>query len=72
MREVNDRIYETLVGTAAENGDFLCECGEEDCSETIQISLAEYLELRTSTDPTILRSAAHAAEQQDRFANTPY
>lgn len=69
MREVNDRIYATLVGMVAEDGDFLCECGDKDCSETVQIPLSEYLAIRTSTDPMTLRSAAHAAEQPAPIVN---
>jgi hypothetical protein len=60
MREVNDRIYETLASMGTEDGDFLCECGDEDCSERIQVTHREYRALRTALNPAVLRSAAHS------------
>ena len=63
MREVNDRIHETLAQVGAEDGDFLCECGDDGCSDTVTITLREYLALRTSADAAVLRSASHAAGQ---------
>lgn len=61
MREVNERIYEILEEDGSEDGDFLCECGDEDCDETIQITLREYAALRKSSPPGALRSPGHLA-----------
>jgi hypothetical protein len=46
-REVNDRI--ASIPWASDNGDkfdFLCECGAEDCSAFVSLTLREYAELR--------------------------
>lgn len=47
FREVNDRIGELVerAGWAAE-GDFLCECGHEDCSRRVTLRLHEYEAVR--------------------------
>jgi hypothetical protein len=60
MREVNERI-EALDKEAAdlESSDlfeFICECGREGCTTPVQLTLAEYEEVRT---------------QDDRFAVSP-
>ena len=41
-REVNDRIYATLVDFGSEDGDFLCECGDPTCAGLVTITLREY------------------------------
>jgi hypothetical protein len=46
FREVNERISELSAGSA----DFVCECGNRDCFEALQLTLAEYEEVRA--DPT--------------------
>jgi hypothetical protein len=62
VREVNDRIYEVLQKLGSEDGDFLCECGEEECAETVQITLREYAAIQAGTNQARLRSAGHPAE----------
>jgi hypothetical protein len=46
MREVNERI-EALAETAGEM-EFLCECADIGCIETIKMSVAEYERVRSS------------------------
>ena len=48
FREVNERITEVTQGLAddAEAAEFLCECGDEACTRTLELSLAAYEELR--------------------------
>jgi hypothetical protein len=65
MREVNDRIYEILTGDGSEDGDFLCECGDGTCSETVQITLREYAALRAREDGALF------ARIHGRTARTP-
>jgi hypothetical protein len=50
-REVNERIraIHSQIGDE-EMTDFLCECGREDCTQPIRLSLSEYEEIRS--DPT--------------------
>ncbi|HYY32152.1 MAG TPA: hypothetical protein VE693_01015 [Gaiellaceae bacterium] len=39
---VNRHIYEVLNEVGSEDGDFLCECDDENCTQTIQLTLREY------------------------------
>ena len=49
FRDVNERIKNIQSGSAAEglNYHFVCECGNPDCSEQINLSVAEYNEVRS-------------------------
>jgi hypothetical protein len=42
MHEVNERTYKVLVDAGSEDGDFVCECDQTACFETIQLTLREY------------------------------
>jgi hypothetical protein len=42
MHDVNERTYTALIDLGSEDGDFVCECDETACFETIQITLREY------------------------------
>lgn len=46
IREVNERI-ESLAEEAA-NPEFLCECADDSCIETIALSIADYESIRSS------------------------
>jgi len=42
MHGVNEHIYEVLLEAGSEDGDFVCECDETACFQTIQMTLREY------------------------------
>jgi hypothetical protein len=47
FREVNERIEDVQAGfSAQERVDFLCECGSDDCTLPISLTLAEYEQIR--------------------------
>ena len=48
MREVNERI-EQLAEDAA-HPEFLCECANQECTQTIELSIAEYEAIRSSPE----------------------
>ena len=50
FREVNERVREVVAPllTAREEAEFLCECGDEACIETIRLDLEEYEAVRAS------------------------
>jgi hypothetical protein len=51
FREVNERIKQVNVGLATvEQTDFLCECGDEACTQPISLTMAEYEAVRA--EPT--------------------
>jgi hypothetical protein len=39
---MNDRIYNILWGVEDEVGDFVCECGDTDCVEHVELRAVEY------------------------------
>lgn len=75
FREVNERIksIQSEIGTR-ERTDFLCECGREDCTSPISLSLSEYEEVRS--DPTHFAvvpghevvDVEHVLKQTERFS----
>jgi hypothetical protein len=46
MREVNERIEQ--IAEDAAHPEFLCECADPDCVETLSLSIAEYEAVRSS------------------------
>ncbi|HSK17000.1 MAG TPA: hypothetical protein VK915_12650 [Gaiellaceae bacterium] len=47
FREVNERIKQVNAPLAtAEEADFLCECGDQECTEPISLTVAEYEAVR--------------------------
>jgi hypothetical protein len=51
FREVNERVKEVTADPTAERIEFLCECGNADCTEAISLDRAEYEHLRS--DPLL-------------------
>jgi hypothetical protein len=51
FREVNERIKQVNASLATiEQTDFLCECGDESCTEPVSLSMVEYEAVRA--EPT--------------------
>jgi hypothetical protein len=51
FREVNERIEDiSKEASPPELIDFVCECGEEVCIDTVQLSREEYEEVRAVSD----------------------
>ena len=51
FREVNERIKQVNVGLATvESTNFLCECGDETCTEPISLTMNQYEAVRA--EPT--------------------
>jgi hypothetical protein len=59
MRAVNDRIFEVLSEFGSEDGEFLCECSNANCIETIQLTLREYAALQAQPDRPPLKLSGH-------------
>ena len=59
VREVNDRVFELLSELGSEDGEFVCECSDEGCVETIQLTLREYAALQKAEDRPPLKLAGH-------------
>lgn len=46
FREVNERVRET-IGAFGGPIDFLCECSQEDCTESVELDMEEYERIRS-------------------------
>ena len=66
LREVNERI-EQVVDDAA-NPEFLCECANEDCIETLQLSMGEYEAIRASPVRFPIKAGHEVSEFEDVVA----
>ena len=80
LREVNNRIEELsenveAQGIAPEGGfvEFHCECGRDDCTERMQMTVAEYEHVRADNDRFALAPGHETPEMEaivevaDRF-----
>jgi hypothetical protein len=45
-RAVNDHLYNGMWGVAAEEGPFLCECGDSFCPVVVLMTPSEYVRMR--------------------------
>jgi hypothetical protein len=66
FREVNQRIAEITAGQQEGAAEFLCECGRDDCHETLALDLSEYTDLRDQ-DGFFLVAPGHLVESVDRL-----
>jgi hypothetical protein len=63
MVEFNERSAEELA--AFDSGEFLCECADRDCLETVALEHVDYLRIRSSTESFVL-SPGHKGEAAQR------
>jgi hypothetical protein len=59
FREVNDRVFELLSEMGSEDGEFLCECSDTSCVETIHLTMREYAALQAQPDRPPLTLSGH-------------
>jgi hypothetical protein len=75
FREVNERIEDVQSGFDAHGRtDFLCECGSDDCTQPISLTLAEYEHIRQDPKHFVVVpghdvvDVERVVEQTDRYA----
>jgi hypothetical protein len=55
LREVNERVFEVLDrADLADMTEFLCECSNPECMETVPLWLAEYERVRSKPNQFVL------------------
>ena len=59
IQSVNDRVFDVLGEIESEDGEFLCECSNLNCIETIQLTLREYAVLQQEPDRPPLKLPGH-------------
>jgi hypothetical protein len=74
FRDVNERIAESAEGFDAEEADFVCECGEQACTERVPATLDEYERVRSDSTRFLIRPGheneriERVLERRSRFA----
>ncbi len=71
FREINERLKEMqeTFDVLTEQAEFVCECGNADCTQQVTMSLAEYERLRS--DPqTFAVVAGHEASDVEDIVET--
>jgi hypothetical protein len=75
FREVNERIEDVQAGFSAEERvDFLCECGSDDCTQPISLTLGEYEQIRQNPEHFVVVpghdvvDVERVVEQTDHYA----
>ena len=67
FREVNERIEEAAQSAAFDGPTiFVCECGDEDCAEPLELSLDEYEDVRARPTCFAVRPG-HEMEEIERI-----
>jgi hypothetical protein len=59
LREVNDRVFELLSEMGSEDAEFLCECSDKSCVETIHLTMRGYAALQAQPDRPPLTLPGH-------------
>ena len=73
FREINERINELTDSQRGEWLSALCECSDPDCTQTIDVTPAEYASVRARGNRFancaghVLSEVEHVVEQNDRF-----
>jgi hypothetical protein len=65
FREVNERVRET-VGSADMKLDFVCECSNEACIETVTLGLVDYDAIRSRANLFVV-TAGHELPEIERI-----
>jgi hypothetical protein len=55
FRNVNEGIAEASERFESDEAEFLCECGDPDCAERIEVSLEEYEQVRGQATHFVVR-----------------
>jgi len=73
FRQVNERVSELNRGFSVvlEHGDYLCECGSEDCVERIALTDEEYERVRAEPTHFVVKPGHVAPDVEDVVRSEP-
>jgi hypothetical protein len=73
FRQVNERVSELnrSFSLVLERGDYLCECGNEDCVERIALTAEEYEHVRSEPTQFVVRPGHVAPDVEDVVHSEP-
>jgi hypothetical protein len=71
FREVNERIEQVNRSLGSEtDADFICECGDEDCTKPVTLTLAEYEKARSDPTYFVVAPGHQAPDVEQTIART--
>jgi hypothetical protein len=67
FREVNERVkgINDTFGTRLEEAEFVCECGDDHCTDRIRLNLGEYEEVRAEPTHFAIRPGHEIPDVED-------
>jgi hypothetical protein len=68
FRDVNERIAESAQRFAADSTQFVCECSDANCTHRLQVTLAEYEEVRAD-GATFMLAPGHEHADIERIVD---
>lgn len=73
FRQVNERVSELnrSFSLVLERGDYLCECGNEDCVERIALTADEYERVRSEPTQFVVKPGHVAPDVEDVVRSEP-
>jgi hypothetical protein len=69
LREVNERIADVASSWCGKAPAFVCECSQDDCTESLALSLPEYERIRSSPNLFMI-APGHETWEVDRVVET--
>ena len=69
FRDVNERIAESAESFDADEADFVCECGEQACTERVSATIDEYERVRADGRRFLIRPG-HENERIERIVES--
>jgi hypothetical protein len=70
FRSVNERVEEVVQPGPGEEIDFLCECGNAECTEKITLTRREYEQVRSDATQFAVASGHELPEIEETLART--
>ena len=70
FRDVNERIAETAERFEASKTGFVCECADTNCTERLEVTLADYEEVRADPTHFVLASGHGLGEPVERVVSS--
>jgi hypothetical protein len=67
FREVNERVkgINDSFGTRLEEAEFVCECGDESCTERVRLTLSDYERVRAEPTHFAIRPGHEIPDVED-------
>jgi hypothetical protein len=69
LREINERVAEITVQYHESESEFVCECGQSDCMDHVDLELGEYRSIRARGD-YFIAATGHCVDGVDRVVES--